>query len=121
MADVSFSLEQETYSDNFYSQDKNVYAQKKKSFKMIFIKICLGIFICMLIAEIVFSVLIMPAVSSAVLDISGGENLSVHEIKKISGLTGTVKWLNINSSVISRRLVSFPLIASATVEKKIPR
>lgn len=120
MADVSFSLEQETYSDNFYSQDKNVYAQKKKSFKMIFIKICLGIFICMLIAEVVFSVLIMPAVSSAVIDISGGENLSVHEIKKISGLTGTVKWLNINSSVISRRLVSFPLIASATVEKKFP-
>lgn len=120
MTDISFSLEQEPYSDNFYSQDKNVYTQKKKSFKIVFIKICLGIFICMLIAEIVFSVLIMPAVSPAVIDISGGENLSVHEIKEISGLTGTVKWLNINSSEISKRLVSFPLIASATVEKKFP-
>ncbi|QSI05269.1 cell division protein FtsQ/DivIB [Treponema pedis] len=120
MADVFCSWEHDKYSEEIYFENKNFRSEKKRGIKPLLIKILIMFFVIALAVEVIFYAIILPSRSAAIIEISGCENLSPYEIQKLSGLSGEVKWLSINSSAVSKRLVSSPLIASVTVEKKFP-
>ncbi len=119
MADVFYSWGREEYSDSYFENRENRPVKKNNS-KPVLLKFFISLFVIALIVEIIFYVLVLPSRSTAVVTISGCENLSAYEIKKISGLSENTKWIHINSSEISRSLILSPLIASATVEKEFP-
>ena len=117
MADILYSWKEETYSHGQNGALQMPIRSKAKSF---LIKVLIVFFLAVLAAEIIFYVLILPARSNANIIISGMNELTSLEIKRIAGLPNTVKWLSVNSSAVSKNLVVNPLIASATVEKKFP-
>lgn len=114
MADVVYSFGSAKYSDDAKT------CCKKNSVKQIFLKILIVFIVVLFFVEVISYLLVLPARSNAIVYVDGCETLTLYEIKKIAGLSDQTKWLGINSSVISRLLISSPLIASATVEKKFP-
>lgn len=122
MADIPYSWEQKKYSNDSFSQKDEGYSNSssKNRLRNILIKLCISFVVVALFAEVVFYALILPATSSAVINVYGTENLTTHEVLAIANLKGNVKWFSVDSFEVSKRLVSFPLVASVTVEKKFP-
>ncbi len=120
MADILYNWNKDEYLRDAFFKDEKVVSQKKSKLKPIIIKIFIITLVLTLIGEVVFYAVILPYNSIAVINVSGCLDLSSIEVKKLSGINNNTKWLSINSSEISRRLVSYPGISSATVEKKFP-
>ncbi len=119
MADISYAWNDTEYINNLPEAD-NVELDGRTRRKTIIIKCLIAVIVLALIIELVFYALILPSKSIALIKVSGCTDISSLEIKKIAGLTGKEKWMAINSSLISQRLISNPLISSVTVQKKFP-
>ncbi|AIN94921.1 cell division protein FtsQ/DivIB [Treponema putidum] len=120
MADILYNWNKDEYLSDAFFKDEKAASQKKSKFKPIIIKIFIITLVLTLIGEAVFYAVILPYNSIAVINVSGCLDISSIEVKKLAGIDNNTKWLSINSSEISRRLVSYPGISSATVEKKFP-
>lgn len=120
MADILYNWNKDEYlNDTFFKDEKNI-SQKRSKLKPLIIKILIITLVLSLIGEVIFYAVILPYNSIAAINISGCVDLSSIEVKKLAGIDNNTKWLSINSSEISKKLVSYPGISSATVEKKFP-
>ncbi|UTC65886.1 MULTISPECIES: cell division protein FtsQ/DivIB [unclassified Treponema] len=120
MADILYTWKKDEYSHNAYFKDEPLAVEKSSKIKSAVIKIFIISLILLLMIEGVYYAIILPYNSTASINISGCLDLSSIEVKKLAGIDKNTKWLSINSSEVSKRLVSYPGIASATVEKKFP-
>ncbi|MGP1576338.1 MAG: cell division protein FtsQ/DivIB [Treponema sp.] len=93
---------------------------KRKSTRSTFLKILIWILLFLLICETVFYLFIVPAISTAKIQFTETANMSLADLKKAAGLTGTERWGQLDTRIISRKLASYPLIAQAKVIKKFP-
>lgn len=121
MADILYTWKKDDYLNDAYIKENVISNNKSSKLKSAVIKFFITSFVLLLLGEIVYYAIILPYSSIAAINISGCSDLSSIEVKKLAGIESNTKWLSINSSEISKRLVSYPGIASATVEKKIPR
>jgi len=120
MADILYTWKKEEYSGSNITEEKRTRTYKAANIKSIIIKFFIITFILFLIGEAVFYAIILPYNSIASVKISGCYDLTSVEVKKLAGIDGNTRWFNINSGEISKMLVSYPAIASATVEKIFP-
>lgn len=120
MADILYTWKKEEYSGYASNEEKKVRPYKALNIKSIIIKFFIVTFVLFLIGEAVFYAIVLPYNSIASVKVSGCYDLTSVEVKKLAGIDKNTKWFNINSVEISKRLVSYPSIASATVEKKFP-
>ncbi len=119
MADISYSWDDAEYLEHVSEKD-NLEVDVRTKRRAIIIKVLIAVIVLALIVELIFYALILPSKSIALVKVSGCTKLSSVEIKKMAGLTGKEKWLAINSSTVSKRLIANPLISSVTVQKKFP-
>ncbi|CEM60811.1 cell division protein FtsQ/DivIB [Treponema phagedenis] len=103
-----------------YVENNKKKAIKKDTFKSLLLKIIIIILLLCLLAEAVFYLFIVPAVSVAQVNFSGNRELTAIHLEKIAGLSGKEKWSQINTLEISKRLAAFPLIEEARVSKRFP-
>ena len=120
MADILYTWKKDDYLNDAYIKENVISNNKSSKLKSAVIRFLIISFVLLLLGETIYYAIILPYSSIAAINISGCSDLSSIEVKKLAGIESNTKWLSINSSEISKRLVSYPGIASATVEKKFP-
>lgn len=120
MADILYTWKKGDYLNDACFDDNVIIDNKPSKLKSNVIRVLIISLVLLLFVEAIYYAIILPYSSIAAINISGCSDLSSIEVKKLADLTNNTKWLSINSSEVSKRLVSYPGIASATVEKKFP-
>ena len=120
MADILYTWKKNEYLNDAYAKEKIINDNKSSKLKSAIIRFLIISFILLLLGEVIYYAIILPYSSIAAVNISGCSDLSSIEVKKLAGIESNTKWLSIDSSEISKKLVLCPGIASVTVEKKFP-
>ena len=120
MADILYTWKKNEYLNDAYVKEKVINDNKSSKLKSAVVRFLIISFVLLLLGEIIYYAIILPYSSIAAVNISGCSDLSSIEVKKLAGIESNAKWLSIDSSEISKKLVSYPGIASVTVEKKFP-
>lgn len=117
MSDIYYGFESSSYS--FDGLRVNA-AKPKTGFKVKFLKLLIFIVILVLVLQFTFYFIVLPMTSTAKFIFSVNGTLTEAELKMIAGLGENLRWSKLNSSKISKKLASYPLIKSASVIKRFP-
>lgn len=113
MSDMSYVFEMPKTYDKV--------SQSSISFRFRILKGLLFLIIFALIFELIFYFVILPSISSARIMLNlQGSYLTEREVVSMMALGKDSKWINIDASKIEERLMSQPIVESATVSKKFP-
>lgn len=103
---------------------ESVVIEEKKShsadWKSLAVKASVLFLALVLVAEVLFYLVYVPATSRVRLQIEGSASLGYDEMCSLAGLSGFERWISFDSAAVASRLAANPLFSSVSVDRYFP-
>ncbi len=115
MSDMSYIFDTQRVYDRTFVHQENI------SFRLRILRGLLFLIISALIFELIFYFAILPSISNVRIMLNlNASSLTEREIIGMISLNKDTKWISVDASKIEKRLMTFPIIERATVNKRFP-